>query len=91
LINYAFKQFPQLKDIVNLAETGKLISKVDVNKATAAQLEAIPYIGAYTAIKIIEYREKYNGLSSLNELMKIQGIREKNFERFKPYLEVRMK
>lgn len=86
VMQVAFKKYPFLSDIVNLIDSDRIYPKINVNKATAQELVAIPYIGEYTAKNIIEYR-KHNGLfSSLEQMKNIKGIRDKNFVRFSKYL-----
>ena len=48
--------------------------------ATAADLQALPGVGAATARLIIEHREKNGGFKKVEELMNVKGIGEKIFE-----------
>jgi competence protein ComEA len=59
---------------------------VNINTATAAQLEALPGIGARTAQLIIEHRQKNGGFKKIEELMNIKGIGEKSFLKLKPMI-----
>ena len=47
---------------------------LDVNRATAAQLEALPGIGAVKAAAILAVREERGGFRSLAELESVRGI-----------------
>jgi predicted DNA-binding helix-hairpin-helix protein len=87
-LHFLFKRYPQLKDMVNLMDTDVLYPKVDLNTASHAELVAIPYIGDYTARNIIRYREGRQGFRSLQELKKVKGIRDKNYQKFIRYLRV---
>jgi competence protein ComEA len=61
---------------------------VNLNTATAADLEALPGVGAATARLIIEHREKNGGFKKVEELMNIKGIGEKSFLKLKPMVVV---
>jgi competence protein ComEA len=58
-------------------------SPVNINTATAAQLEELPGIGPRTAGRIVEYRQKNGGFKKLEDLMNVQGVGEKSFLRIK--------
>ena len=61
---------------------------LNLNTATAAQLEALPGVGAATAKLIVEHRQKNGGFKKLEELMTIKGIGEKSFLKLKPRLTI---
>jgi comEA protein len=61
---------------------------INLNVATAADLEKLPGIGAAMATRILEYRQKSGGFKKIEELMNIQGIGERNFLRLKPLVTV---
>ena len=61
---------------------------VNLNTATAEQLESLPGIGARTAQRILEYREKNGGFKKVEELMNVKGIGERSFLKLKPRLTV---
>ena len=63
-----------------------VVTPVNINTATAAQLEALPGIGARTAQLIIEHRQKNGGFKKIEELMNIKGIGEKSFLKLKPMI-----
>jgi competence protein ComEA len=62
--------------------------KININTATAQQLETLPGVGAKLAARIVEYRQKAGGFKSAQELMNVQGVGEKNFARIQPHLTV---
>lgn len=61
---------------------------VNLNTATAAQLEALPGIGPSMAQRIVTHREKNGPFKKLEDLMNIQGIGEKSFLKLRPLLTV---
>ncbi|OGW96283.1 MAG: hypothetical protein A2Z81_05720 [Omnitrophica WOR_2 bacterium GWA2_45_18] len=87
-LSYIFKTYPQLNDIVNLLDNGQIYRKVDINTATAEELVAVPYIGPSTARQIMEYRQENGPFTDLQQLKSLKGIREKNYERFRPFLKI---
>jgi competence protein ComEA len=63
-------------------------SPINLNTATAADLQKLPGIGASIAARILEYRQKSGGFKKVEELMNVRGIGEKNFLKLKPLVTV---
>jgi competence protein ComEA len=61
---------------------------VNLNSATASQLQTLPGIGASTAQRILDYRQKNGGYKKIEELMNVKGIGEKSFLKLKPLITV---
>jgi competence protein ComEA len=61
---------------------------VNLNTATAAQLEALPGIGAKMALRILDYRTKNGSFKKVEELMNVKGIGEKAFLKLKSQLTI---
>ena len=59
---------------------------VNVNRASAAELEAVPGIGPTLAAKIVAYRGANGPFASLEDLLNVEGIGEKTLARLRPYL-----
>ncbi len=53
---------------------------INLNTASAAQLETLPGIGASTAAKIVGDRESNGPFKSVQDLMRVSGIGEKKLE-----------
>ena len=62
---------------------------INLNTATADQLEAIPGIGPVLAQRIIEYRQTRGRFQSVDELLEVRGIGAKRLENMRPYVTVR--
>ena len=62
--------------------------RVNLNTATAAELETLPGIGPRTAELIIEYREEEGPFTRVEDLMNIRGIGERTFLRLRPLIRV---
>ena len=56
---------------------------VNINTAAATDLQALPGIGAKTAARIVEYRQKNGPFKKIEELMNVRGVGEKNFLKLK--------
>ncbi|NOT45603.1 MAG: helix-hairpin-helix domain-containing protein [Acidobacteria bacterium] len=61
---------------------------VNINTASQAQLETLPGVGARTAERIIEYRQKNGAFRKIEDLMNVQGIGERSFLRIRPLVSV---
>ena len=61
---------------------------LDLNRATAAQLDTLPGIGPVTAQRILDYRRKVGRINSVDELKKISGLGGAKFEEIKNLLRV---
>jgi competence protein ComEA len=59
---------------------------IPVNQAKAEDLDRLPGIGPGLARRIVDFRKENGPFSNLEDLMQVKGIKEKTFERVKPYL-----
>ena len=62
--------------------------KVNINTASAQQLTELPGIGEKLATRIVEYRQKSGGFKSVQELMNVQGVGEKNLAKLQAHVTV---
>ena len=69
-----------ISDIVLDAAATEAVTIININTATAQQLESLPGIGEKTAEKIIAYRNEHGNFSSVTELLNVSGIGEKKLE-----------
>jgi competence protein ComEA len=63
-----------------------LTGTVNVNTATAEELQLLPGIGAARAEALIELRKQRGGFKSLEQLKDVKGIGDASLERLRPYV-----
>ena len=61
---------------------------MNLNTAGKELLTTLPGIGDAKADAILQYREENGGFSSIEEIMQIEGIKEKVFEKIRDLIEV---
>ena len=61
---------------------------VNLNAASLAQLQTLPGVGASTAQRILDYRQKNGAFKKIEELMNVKGLGEKSFLKLKPLVSV---
>ena len=59
---------------------------LDLNRATAAELEALPGIGAVKAAAIVAERESSGGFQSIDDLESVRGIGPSLVARLRPHV-----
>jgi competence protein ComEA len=79
---------PQTKAVPRAATKPTTGAIVNINTASASEMTTLPGIGAKTAARIVEYRQKNGQFKKVEELMNVRGIGEKNFLKLKPRLAV---
>jgi competence protein ComEA len=57
--------------------------KIDLNAATAAQLDALPGVGSVTAQRIVDWRTRHGRFTRVEQLREIDGIGPTRFTRLK--------
>ena len=63
-------------------------AEVDLNTATATQLETLPGVGPVTAAKIIAWREEHGRFTQVSELQEVAGIGPKTYAELAPHCRV---
>ncbi len=61
---------------------------LDLNSATADQLEQLPGVGEVLATRITEFRDTHGGFSSVEQLREVSGIGPRKFDEIKPKVRV---
>ena len=64
----------------------KPIPVVDLNTVDSTTLVELPQIGPYTAVRIIEFREKLGGFINMEQLLDVKGMDEARFTAIQPYI-----
>ncbi len=72
--------FPEQKILIH--------GPLDINQATAKDLDAIPYIGPSLARRIIDYRQAYGAFQNLQKLVQVKGIGQRKLKIIEPYVVV---
>lgn len=66
----------------------EMSNKINLNRANKADLMTLAGIGATRADAILQYRAKHGGFRSIEELMQVEGIKEKTYEKIKDCITV---
>lgn len=68
------------------APTEQVISKININQASAEDLMLLKGIGEKKAKAIVEYRKQHGNFTSVEDLTQIKGIGESFIEKNRPYI-----
>lgn len=67
---------------------GGVDAKLDLNRATAAELEELPGVGPVLAQRIVDWRTEHGRFANVDELGEVSGIGEKIFAQLQPKVTV---
>jgi competence protein ComEA len=70
------------------APAGSKDNPLDLNTATAEQLDTLPGVGPATAQAIISYRSEHGRFKSVNELLEVRGIGPAKFDALRTLVRV---
>lgn len=83
------QQTPKIQEVVNETrgiQQGRHL--LDLNQASAGELEALPGIGAVLAQRVIAFRTSTGGFRAVDDLREVKGIGAKKFDRIKSLVTV---
>ncbi len=63
-------------------------SAININTASAVELEQLPHIGAKLAQKIIEHRERFGKFQKIEHLLLVDGISDGRFREIRSLVKV---
>jgi len=70
------------------APNATVSGKININSASASELESLPSIGPKLAERIIDYRNANGSFKSPEEIINVKGIGPKTFEKFKDQITI---
>ena len=65
-----------------------LTGKLNINIATAKELMMLPGLGQKKATDMIKLREDVKGFKKLHDILKVNGLGTKLFEKINPYIKL---
>lgn len=77
------QQVTTTENVTEATSSTAMNSLVNINTASAKELQSLEGIGEVKAARIIEYRETYGKFSSTRDILKVSGIGEKTYEKIK--------
>lgn len=64
------------------------VAKINVNTATAKELQGLPGVGEVTAERIVAFRTEKGKFKAPNDLLKVKGVGKKSLEKIKDLIVV---
>lgn len=78
----------EVRDGEQAGERSQAAAPVNLNTATAQQLEELPGVGPVLAASIIQWRENNGGFTAVEDLQEVSGIGPRSFEKLAPLVTV---
>lgn len=75
--------------VVNDLSDRTIHGKININTASADELDLLPGIGPVYAQRIIDYRKKNGPFKTISEIQNVSGIGPKTFEKLKGLITVK--
>ena len=68
------------------AQKATVTGKININTATVDQLNMLPGVGPAKTKALVDYRTKNGNFKSIEDLMKVPGIKQKKVDKLKEYI-----
>ncbi len=75
-------------DPVPVAPVAKTASKLNLNRASADELQALPGVGPVLAQRMVEWRQAHGRYRSVDDLQDVKGIGKKRLAQLRPLVTV---
>lgn len=72
----------------NFVSATKKIESIDINTATAEQWKSLPLIGDVLSNRIVKFRNKLGGFTTIDQVKQTYGLSDSTFQIIKPYLTI---
>jgi len=89
LAENAFSSPSQVQNPMPSNKTNSANKKININTASAKELEELPGIGAAIAQRIVDYRNQNGPFSDIEEIQNVSGIGSSRFNQIKDLIDVR--
>ena len=90
---YIPKKGEDVTDSINTNQINSSVSnkdiKININKATQAELETIPGVGPSTALNIFNYRKENGKFNSIEDIKNVSGIGNAKSEKMKEHIKIK--
>ncbi|MER1986075.1 MAG: helix-hairpin-helix domain-containing protein [Solibacillus sp.] len=80
---------PQLVQVAGSSGSSSAGGKINLNKATEAELTTLPGVGPAKATAIIGYRNETGKFQTIEDLKNVSGIGDKTFEQLRDLIDVK--
>ena len=77
----------KIADSLHQVKVEELSRPININTATAAELDLLPGVGPSIAAKVLAYRES-RSFGDITHLLRVKGIGRKTFKKLKPFLTI---
>jgi competence protein ComEA len=64
------------------------VARININTASAKDLQGLPGIGQVTAERIVAHRTEKGQFKSANDLLKVKGVGEKSMEKIRELISI---